>query len=185
MGERVELGLPDKLEFYDFGSFIEIVRKWFGLKIVVFTCFALVWDLLLFDMFSNPQMRGNLVEFLSKLPHLAAGIGLNYYVIAGWFNRTHVQVSDGKIIIFHEPLPWYGDMELYTNELKQLYTKKKIYGGEVGPYTLYEVHVLTTHGRDIKLLRGLETSEQARYIEQKIEKYLHIEDRPVKDEDKE
>jgi len=73
-------------------------------------------------------------------------------------------------------------MELYTGELRQLYTKEIISQSKSGSSASYEIHAISTRGRNIKLLRGLDTSEQALYIEQEIEKYLHIEDRPVKGE---
>ena len=38
---------------------------------------------------------------------------------------------------------------------------------------------MTKSGRNIKLVGGLESQEQAIFIEQKIEKYLRIEDAPV------
>ena len=40
MSERMELGLPDKLELRAQGTGIEIVRKWFGWKVILTTAFA-------------------------------------------------------------------------------------------------------------------------------------------------
>jgi len=105
MGERIELGLPDKLELYNHGSSIEIVRKWFGWNIVIMTAFALVWDMIIYELYSNTDICKDPMNFYFPLLHVAAGIGMTYYAIAGWFNRTHIQVSNGKIAIFHSPVP--------------------------------------------------------------------------------
>jgi Tfp pilus assembly PilM family ATPase len=66
-------------------------------------------------------------------------------------------------------------------DLKQLYAKEKVSSSRNGTSITYEVHV-TRSGRNIKLVSGLESSEQAVYIEQEIEKYLNIKDIPVKGE---
>ena len=45
MGEQaIEIGLPEKMELIDHGSYIEIRRSWFGLKAVIMALFAFVWD---------------------------------------------------------------------------------------------------------------------------------------------
>lgn len=42
--------------------------------------------------------------------------------------------------------------------------------------------MITNSGNDTKLLSGLKTSEQALYVEQEIEKYLGIKNKPVRGE---
>jgi hypothetical protein len=64
--------------------------------------------------------------------------------------------------------------------VKQLYSKEKISRGRNSTTTTYEVHAVTHTGKNVKLLSGLESSEQALYIEQEIERYFRIEDAPVK-----
>ena len=52
--------------------------------------------------------------------------------------------------------------------MKQLYAKKVFTEGA----STYQDSAVTKSGRKIKLVVGLETQEQATFIEQKIEKYL-------------
>lgn len=182
MGERIELGLPDKLRLFDHGTYIEIVRKWFGWKIVFITAFAIFWDGFLFMWYSKLDENTELMAFLFPLLHVGVGIGITYYAVAGWFNRTHIYVSGAKIAVRHRPIPWLGNKELDALNLKQLYTKEKVSDSNNGSSVSYDIHAITHSGENIKLVSGLETSEQALYIEQEIEKYLRIEDATVKGE---
>jgi hypothetical protein len=65
--------------------------------------------------------------------------------------------------------------------LKQLYAKEDGYSRSGYPIS-YAVHALTDEQRNIKLLAGLDTSEQALFIEQEIERVLNLRDQPVKGE---
>ena len=181
MEKGIEHGLPDKFELLHHGSHIEIVRKWFGWQIVLMTPLAMLWCGTLFNLYSEVGESGEPMP-ISPLLHVAVGIGLIYYVVAGWLNRTHIFVSRGKIAVRHRPIPWLGNKELKASNVRQLYVKEKFLRSRRGPYVTYQVHALTRTRRNIKLVSGLETSEQALYIEQEIEKYLGIEDIPVEGE---
>jgi len=186
MPERMELGLPDKLELRDQGTGIEIVRKWFGWKVILATAFAVFWCGFLFMWYSlafafGSVFRGELTfAALFPLIHVAVGVGLAYTALTGWVNRTRITVDQGRISVRHGPLPWLGNKDLDGTTLKQLYSKEKITRGRNSTSVTYEVHALTTSGRNEKLLSSLETSEQALYIEQEIERYFRIEDAPVR-----
>ena len=179
--DRMELGLPDKIEFHHYGSYIEIVRKWFGWEILFLTLFAVFWNGFLINWYTSIG-NANLVALLFPLIHVAVGVWLVYYVIAGWFNHTHIFVSHGKLAVRHKPIPWIGNKEIASSNLKQLYTKEKILRSRNGRTVRYEVHAITHGGRNVKLVEGLDSSEQALFIEQEIEKYLNITDVPVKGE---
>lgn len=181
MEKKIEHGLPDKLELFHHGSHIEIVRKWFGMQIVFATVFAMFWDGILINLYSKAGASGEPMSIFSLI-HVAVGIGLTYYVVAGWLNRTHIFVSHGKIAVRHRPIPWLGNKELEASNLKQLYVKEKISQSRHGTSVTYQIHALTHNSRNIQLVSGLGISEQALYIEQEIEKYLGIEDIPVKGE---
>lgn len=80
----------------------------------------------------------------------------------------------------HGPLPWLGNKDLDGSNLKQLYSKEKISQGRNSTTITYEVHALTANGRNEKRVSGLDSSEQALYIEQEIERYFRVEDTPVR-----
>jgi hypothetical protein len=190
MAKRMDLGLPDKLELRNHGSGIEIIRKWFGWQTLLLTGFAVFWNFFLFSWFSIATAFGGLfasfnnpvmsIFTLIPLIHVGAGVGMAYAALAGWINTTRIRVDQGRISVRHGPLPWLGNKDLDGSDLKQLYSKEKITRGRNSTTIKYEVHALTANGKNQKLVSGLESSEQALYIEQEIERYFRIEDTPVR-----
>lgn len=180
----MEIGLPDKLSLENHGDYIEIVRRWFGLKIVFLSIFAVLWDAFLLFWYSVVLSNANVPVMMLLIPlvHVAVGVAISYSALAGWLNRTHVLVSHEDLAIRHEPIPWLGGQALKSREIQQLYSKEVVSYSRNGRSVSYQLHAITLDGRNIRLVSGLESSEQALYMEQQIEKYLRIADRPVKGE---
>jgi hypothetical protein len=180
MAERIDVGLPASLDIVHHGSHVEIVLKWFSWKIVALTGFAIVWDAFLLNWYVRVAPHDDPIATYFPLIHVAVGLGISYYVIAGWFNRTLILVGNGRVIVRHTPLPWLGTMEIDAFTLKQIYTQERVRHTRRGPsYSTYEVRAVTQNGRNIKLIGGLGTSEEALSIEQEIEKRLGIKNVPV------
>jgi hypothetical protein len=182
MKEPMDIGLPEKLSLQRFPDYIHISRKWFGFQVIFMTVFAVFWNFFLVNFYANMSENADIFARLFPLIHVAVGIGITYYVIAGWFNTSNVVVSKNTIEINHKPVPWFGNKKLKSTELKQLYAKEKVNRNNNGTTVTYEVHAVLNSGNNLKLLSGLETSEQALYIEQEIEKYLNIKNAPVRGE---
>ena len=92
----------------------------------------------------------------------------------------HKEVQAGWLVIEYGPLPWPNAYKRYPLvEIEQLYCKETVTHSDSGQSFSYEVHALMTHNRNVKLVTALKEPEQALYIEQEIERYLRIQDRPV------
>ena len=142
-----------------------------------------------------PKSAGAMLTYF-PLIHVAVGVGLTHYAIAGWMNRTRIYVGYlritnpegggaqyGKkaIMVRHAPLPWLGNKQMPASDVKQLYTQEGTSYSRRGARKVnYEVRVVTQGGRNKKLVGGLTSREQAIFIEQEIEKYLNIVDTAVK-----
>ena len=172
--------IPEKMEIINNGFDMIIRRKWFSPKFIFLTVFVIFWDGFLVFWYSMATgMDAPLIFKLFPLIHVAVGIGLTYYVIAGYLNNTDIIVSNSDLVIKSYPLPWIGDKTISTKNIMQLYTKEVISRGKNGTSVSYEVHGLDLNDRQIKLVKGLETKEQGLFIEHKIEEYLSIDDAPV------
>jgi hypothetical protein len=189
VGKYMEIGVPEKIDINKNFQHLRIVRKWFGLKFIFFTLFVLVWDAFLINwyvMAFSSTFRGafDYMIFLFPLLHVSFGVGMTYYVLAGYLNKTIIDVDFNSLTIRHGPLPFWGNKRISSKMIIQLFCKNdfSIWNRNMWNRNDITVHAITSEQRNIKLLSGLDNSDQALFIEQEIEKFLNIEDRPVKGE---
>lgn len=116
------------------------------------------------------------------LLHVAAGVGLTYFTICGFVNSTRVMANYESLRVRHGPLPWFGNRDVPRLDIDQLFTKEKVVQGKNGPSRSYELHARLRSGRDVKLVTGLSEAEQARFMEQELERFLGIRDEAVSGE---
>ena len=189
--EYLDLGLPEGMEMNNENGGLEIRRRWFSLVNIftavfaVFWCgFLVVWYTMLgsFSSGDNPGGGFLLIFYLFPLIHVAVGVWLLYSSLCGFLNKTLIRADWENLSIRHYPLPWAGNKVIPKQEVKQLYVKRRESRGRGGTSVTYEVRLLTQSGSDIKLLTGLPNEEQARFIEQEVERYLQIENIPVRGE---
>lgn len=177
---KQEVLLPQKFNVDKTYSELGISYSWFSPVIIFLAFFCFFWDGFLFVWYAIAFSQKEWFMALFATLHTLVGIGLTYYVIACFFNRTRIMVMFDKLIIQHGPVPLKKNHTIESKDIKQLYCKKEDTRGSRGrSSTTYEVHAELTSGEHIKLLDGLERFEEARYIEQEIEKFLKIEDVPV------
>jgi hypothetical protein len=180
--ERIDVPMPKGFEVEGLGGELQITRRWFSPQLIVLTVFALFWNGFMAVWFGIAISQRIWLMALFGIVHAMVGIGLAYYVLAGYFNTTLVRVGMGELSISQGPFPYPGNKRLDSVSIKQLYCKERSHRGEDLTGWSYELHIVTTDGKHEKLLTGLDESEQALYLEQEIERYLGIEDRPVRGE---
>lgn len=174
MSEFVEIGLPEKMHVERAHDSLTITRKWFGWETIFITVFAVIWNSFIFSDFTGFE---NL-----PLLHTVAGVCVSYYALTSWLNKTTIKISKSRIEIKHSPLPWLGNKKIDALDVKQVYGKEKVSRNSNSSSVSYEVHIIAHRGNDTKILSGLSSSEQALYVEQEIEKYLNIQNQPVRGE---
>ncbi len=179
---RQALALPQKLQLEEEPSGLTIRRKWFGAKFIALTVFVVFWDGFMVVWFGIAISQGEAAMALFGSIHGAIGVALTYYTLAGYLNTTVISVSASTLRVRHGPLPVPGNKEGPSSEIDQLYVKEKRHRGKHGSTFTYELRIVSRAGNDVKLLGGLTDSNHALYIEQAVEKYLKIADRPVRGE---
>tara|TARA_R110001583_G_scaffold31479_1_gene107633 strand:- start:4175 stop:4765 length:591 start_codon:yes stop_codon:yes gene_type:complete len=173
MSEYLNIGLPPKITINKKYDSIEIIRQWFSYQFLIFAGFSVLWC---YQVVINNMVGGEIAPI--SIIFLLPGVGIAYYALLGFVNKTYIYVSKTDLKVSHKPLPWIGGSVIQASDIKQLYGREK-YQNDT---KTYEVHVITHSGEDTKLLSGLDSSEQALYIEQEIEKYLSIKNVPVRGE---
>jgi hypothetical protein len=180
--KRLDVPLPKGIELANNGYDLTIIRRWFSLKYIFLTFFCLFWDGFLLFWYSMALSQRIWIMALFATGHAAVGVFLTYTTIAGYLNRTTITVSHTALAVSHGPLPWPGHKQLDSAGIRQMYCKEQIHRGKNSTTYTYEVHVALNTGKDEKLVTGLENSEQALYLEQEIERFLRIQDQPVRGE---
>jgi len=184
---RAPVPLPEKVVVRDEGGRMTIQWRWWSPKYLFLLFFCVFWDgfLLLWygiaaaSFFSGKGGGELIVMVLFPLLHVAAGVGMTYWVISGFLNSTTVQAGSGHLAVRHHPLPWPGKVDVQTQEIEQIFCLERKHRGKHGYSYTYEVHFADHMGKQRKLLTGLSKPEQALFLEQKLESFLGIADRPV------
>ncbi len=181
--EKPEVSMPKGFQVENRGQELIITRRWFGLMFIFLAFFCVIWDGFMVFWFGMAFSEGSLMMAGFGTLHAAVGIGLTYYVLAGFFNKTVITVGGRNFTVKHRPLPFPGK-ELDPNDIEQLYCKEIVNrrsssSGGSSTYFTYELHALTRDGKHQKVLKGLTEVEQILYVEQEIERFLGIKDRSV------
>ncbi|MFT6962078.1 MAG: hypothetical protein ACJAWV_001802 [Flammeovirgaceae bacterium] len=181
------MGLLDKkLTFDEQGSELTISFRWMCIQAFFLIPFCLFWNGMLIFMYTMMFSSGApLFAFLFPLIHLSVGIGLTYYTICLFFNRTYITANRDELSVRHAPLPWIGAKTLNVSEIEQLFVKEKVSRGKNGTTVTYNLLAKMKDGKkDTKILSGstLGDSGDVQQMENKIEAFLGIRDRAVPSE---
>jgi len=113
---RPRVPQPPRITVEDLGDGLRLTRRWFSGTAVALTFFCVFWDGFLVVWYSIAFGAGGpwfMVVF--PLLHVVVGIGLTYFTLALYLNRSVLEVRDGRLTIRHGPLPWPGNRNLDTS----------------------------------------------------------------------
>jgi hypothetical protein len=181
---RAKVPLPAKFQVDDRGhDGMSVSWRWYSPVLFGLLFFCVAWDSFLLFWY-GAALAGDApwIMIVFPLAHVAVGVGLTYYLIAGFLNRTYVEVSRAQLSIRHAPMPWPGNLDVPGRALTQLYSTEEIRRGKNGTTTTYALNAIDRSGVKRKLLKGLTEIEQVLWLEQALERQLGIEDRPVEGE---
>jgi hypothetical protein len=172
---------PKEVTLQKYGDRLEISWRWFSWKYLPLIFFCVAWDGFLCFWYSTAFSSGApWIMIVFPIAHLAVGVGLTYYTLAGFLNHSQVVVDRETFIVNHGPLPWLGNLRVPINQVEQIYCKEK--PGKKNSSTTYQMSVVLKDGRKKDLLSNLDSPEIGFYIEHQIESWLNIPDRPVRGE---
>jgi hypothetical protein len=176
---RPAVPLPQGVEVFREGKELVLERSWFTWGVIPLAGFALFWNGFMAVWFGISISQGLWPMALFGSLHGAVGLGMLYAVLLTIFEVTKVEVNGGKLRIGHGPLPYPGNQSMDVREIDQLYSKRTVSHNKNSTSVTFELHAVLNDRRHVKLLDGLEDSAQALYLEQELESFLGIEDRPV------
>jgi hypothetical protein len=171
--ETANIGIPERFEIHDSGPAFRIEWKWPRLMALPLALFSIAWDAFLVSWYSGALTQDNVpaTMVLFPIPHVVVGLVLPYVAITFWLNSTFVEIEAGDLRIRHRPLPFPGRRTLRLVDVQQLFCVERT--GRKGSVA-YEVMARLTSGRETKLVGGLSTEREARFIEQRLEARLGL-----------
>jgi hypothetical protein len=183
--KRSKPGIPQpaKWQVEEGPTELVIVRPWnrqlgyFGLVFVAFWGLFLIFPLL--DLLGEPSVA-NVLTSLGLFSLCGTSL---YLALAQFFNQTTVRVSYDELSVRIGPLPWPGKFEIFRADAKQLFVREHTSTNKNGSRTYsYSLHLVDAQKKHHRLVYGLRDSQEARFLEQKVEQYLRVKDEPIKGE---
>lgn len=183
---RGVIPIPARWKMSQEGGALVFSNRWFRPVFIFLAVFCVVWDSFLVLWYSLSLGSGDgtpsafsVIFLVFPLLHVAVGLGLTYYTIAGFINTTTITVDRGSLRLRHFPLPWLYSGTIATHEIDQIFCKETVQTNKGTAWYRYAVSVLLKNGRERKLIANLDAPEEALYLEAEIEKFLGITDRAV------
>lgn len=174
-----------EIEIFETDRSLSIALDWFTPVAYFLGFFSVIWCGFLLFWYSMALGGGApLIFFLFPLLHVAVGIGLAYYTLCLFKNKTYIDLDRDYLTIAHKPIPWWkGNKEINTHDVDQLYVKEKITNSKNGSQITYQLRAKLKNGKDEELfnLQSLE-SHQVLEIEERLERFMGIPDEPVRGE---
>lgn len=185
--DKILLYNPDSLDVRNEKNVMVITIRWarsyyhlFHALVFCSMSFWFVKDIITSDSF---KISDNLIFISMPIFLSLICLFLIYYCLATFLNRTKVIIGPRTVEIKTSPLPWpFHDRRIPREEIRQLFIEL---------YSAYKVNrehvffhkiVAKTNSRELDLIKGIKTYEEAVNVELKIEEILGIKDQLVKDE---
>ena len=173
--------IPKNIELLEERGNLVFRKKWFTPAVVFLLFFCIFWDGFLVFWYLGATRAGgmSMIAILFPVGHVAVGIGLTYFVIAGFVNKTDIIISPMQIQVRIQPMKWPGEGTYDISDIKQLYTYEKVRRTKNGTSITYEVRLIDKNNQQKTLVKGLEARDQGLYIEKEIEKIIGLKDEAV------
>jgi dolichyl-phosphate-mannose--protein O-mannosyl transferase len=171
---------PEGFEVKETAQGIAISYRWYKPIVWALVAFAAVWNGFLVVWFSSPTPT---FFKLFALLHLAVGVGLVWYILCLFKNKTEIVITSQDFTTRHSPIPFptYRNIHLKRSEIEQVYIRQDITRGKNSTTITYSVNVISPKGKTNKVL-SYSHYEEAIFIKRKIEQYMHIEPKPIEGE---
>jgi hypothetical protein len=177
--------MPKGLEVMHLGFELSIDAKPSNTLKIFFTIFSLFWNGVIAIFVLVALFSGRLEILLYISLHLTIGLIMAYYALCLFVNKNQILVDKRSLRTKHGPLkiPFKKEHYIEANFINQIFCQKYVVATINGqPRYGYKVVLRKNDGDNLDIIHGLELYHQALYLEQQIESYLNLEDKPVEEE---
>lgn len=179
----MEIGCPDSIIVENKHHEQSFIIKHFSPTAFFLLFFCIAWDsFLFFWYFGEASESMPLIHKIFPIAHVAVGIGLTYYTICLFINKTKISIQGGQLIVKDFPLPMGNSKVIPHDDITQFYVQEKVTKNEDSSSISYILMAITKNKKLKKVIKGLNEKEEGLYLEQELEKNLKIKPQPVKGE---
>lgn len=173
---------PKNIELLTEFDAIVVRRDWRTSAAYFLVFFTFIWNAFMVAWMTITISQGVWIMAAFGSIHALVGLGLIYFTLASFLNKTDIRITPYTLSIKHYPLRWFGQREYPVETIRQVFCKEKISRNKNNTSITYQVLFLDQNNRSQKILSGLTDSEQARFIENQVEKTLGIKNQSVSGE---
>lgn len=166
--------VPEGLELIETAQGKLIRRKWFSWLFLPLLFFAIAWDAFLIFWYGAALASDGKVPWIMivfPIGHVAVGVGITYFVICSFFNKTDILITSDEVSIITHPLPWPGSKRVAADNIRDLIVRHRMANRNRSQFVLMYVDG-TNHER--KLLNWITHHEEALFIEGQIRAVLNL-----------
>lgn len=177
--------IPQDFQLKETTQGIVIYYRWYKPQMVFpLMIFAVFWFMLISYMFRSVDST-IFQAFLSIF--FMVGLGLVWYIVCLFFNKTDIAITSQDFISKHAPIPFptYKNIHLKRSDIEQVYITGEYTRNKHNSKILngYALNVLSPKGVSNRILSyGIEEYEKVVFLKKKIEQYMHIDPQPVEGE---
>lgn len=147
-----------------------------------FLLFTIVWNAILTPFIITGIATGEWRILLFASIHILVGVSFLMYTLGLMFNKTKVVVTSQGVEIKNGPIPipFNPNRFMAVRDIEQLFVEEYVPSKTNGrPDYTYAVTALTTSAERQRLVGGFSQPGHALYLEQEMETFLSIKDKPV------
>lgn len=171
--------VPTGVRVTDDGVTRQLEYRWFSPVAFFLVFFCIAWDSFLVFWYSMALGGGgnagpfNLLMVVFPVAHVAVGLGLTYFTLCLFVNRTRIIVDD-RLRVQHGPLFWPGGVNVAVDQLSRLYCERVVSNTRRGVSVSFKLMAATADGRAVQLLSGLDGLPRAKFFERQLEAWLGL-----------
>lgn len=170
------LPVPEGFQILQQGRNGIIRRRWFTHAAWFLLFFCLFWNTFLVFWYvmafrSPPKNASAWLPILFPLGHVAIGLGLLYFVLSLFLNKTDIIFAAHELRVRTHPLPWPGNQVIRATNLAAFLVREREISRKNSRSTVYDLLYVDSTNHEQPLVKKLPRREQADYLLQTLTRF--------------
>jgi hypothetical protein len=167
--------IPEKIDVIQNGMELTIRRRWLSWTVIPLLIFCIAWDSFLFVWYSSVLQSKDTPLFAVLFPigHVSVGLGLTYFVIASFLNKTDITISPTQVKVSTYPIPWGFRKVVHREDIMAMRIK---HSSQSNGRLSYGIRYTDRSNREKSLIRGGLNDDQAEFIVHHLRQAFRLRD---------